>query len=132
MGRGQPEETGALCEPEVPLVGTFVGGETGRALGLKKNLQLVFSIPVSLSSSAVLWAAPLNSSPPAPAVQRLSRRFPGPGELQRAAGKQIGSKKGQELGQAQRQVGKEEKNKEKSKLCPKASSCRSVLFFFPP
>lgn len=105
-------------------------GREGGLWGSKKICNCFFSIPVSLSSSAVLWAAPSNSSPPAPAMQRLSRRFPGPGELQRAAGKQIGSKKGQELGQAQRQVEKEEKNKEKSKLCPKASSCRSVLFFF--
>lgn len=44
---GQPEETGTLCEP-----GTPVGGRRGRALGLKKNLQMVF-LP-SLAPSLVV------------------------------------------------------------------------------
>lgn len=46
--RGQPEETETLCEP-----GTPVGGRRGRALGLKKNLQMVF-LPSLVPSLVVI------------------------------------------------------------------------------
>lgn len=102
-------------------------GREGGLWGSRKICNCFF-FP-SLAPSLMMWAAPSNASPPAPAMQRLSKRFPGTGELQKAAGKQTGSKKGQELSQAQRQVGKEGKNKEKIKLCPKTSRCRSIPFF---
>lgn len=113
---------------------TVVGGRKGRALGLKKICNCVFSRAGSLAGGAASRAAGCQQHrqtrhSPAAATQRLCRRFPGTGEVQQAAGKQTGSGNGQELGQADRQVGKQEENKEKNNLCPNISAAEQPFFF---
>lgn len=110
-----------------------MGGRRGRALGLKKICNCFSSMAGSLTGSTASSAASCQQHhrthrSSAMAMQRLCRRFLGTGEVNQAAGKQVGSKNGQELGQADRQVVKWEKNKEKNSSCPHISSSRSVYF----
>lgn len=64
-------------------------------------------------------------------LPRPRRGFAGGSQAPEKCNRLQERKKGQELGQADRQVGKQAKNKKKNNLHPSISGCRLVLFFFP-